>query len=85
MLTVDTKITSKRQITLPVSVMKRLHLSPGDSLTFLEKDGQVSVLPRKKFTIHDFHALKRAPVKIKATDKQIDQARELAWGRTLAS
>ena len=84
MLMADTKVTSKRQITLPVSVMKRLHLSPGDSVTFQEVGGHIEIVPRKKFTIHDFHALHRTPVKVKATDEQINKAREQAWVRELA-
>lgn len=34
------KITSKGQITLPISIRRKLYLKNGDKVAFIEKDGQ---------------------------------------------
>lgn len=86
MLMVDTKITSKRQITLPVSLMKKLHLGPGDSVTFQEVEGRIELKPRKKYTIRDYLSRKpRNLPSIKLSDEQINRLREQAWVREIKS
>ena len=74
------KITSKRQITLPIKVMHRLKIHAGDSIVFEEHEGHIEVKSvSNKFTIHDFINKRRGLNKIKLTDKQIRKAREEAW------
>jgi AbrB family looped-hinge helix DNA binding protein len=42
------KITSKRQITIPIRIMRKLRLNPGDRVAFDEKKGHVEIQPAKK-------------------------------------
>ena len=79
-MVIAAKISSKRQITVPLKVMVRLKLNPGDNLVFEEKDGRVEVKPRiEKFTIRDFINHHRWRVTKKLTDEQIRKARQEAW------
>ena len=79
-MVIAAKISSKRQITVPLKVMVRLKLSPGDQLVFEDKDGHVEVKPRmEKFTIRDFVNKHRGQTKIKLTDEEIRKARQEAW------
>lgn len=39
------RMTSKGQLTLPVSIRKKLGISTGDQLLFYERDGQVIIAP----------------------------------------
>ena len=74
------KITSKRQITLPVKVMQRLKIHPGDSIAFEEHGGHIQVKSvSNKFTIHDFIRKYHGVTKKKFTDEQIRTGREQAW------
>src|SRR5882724_2294674 len=74
------KITSKRQITLPIKVMSRLKLHPGDSIIFEENNGHVEVksIPTH-FTIHDFVKKYHGATNKKLSDTQIRQGRKQAW------
>ncbi|MBR1883935.1 MAG: AbrB/MazE/SpoVT family DNA-binding domain-containing protein [Clostridia bacterium] len=38
------KITSKGQITLPISIRRRLNLKDGDKVAFIEKDGNFIII-----------------------------------------
>ena len=38
------KITSKGQITLPISIRRSLKLNDGDKVAFIEKDGQFIII-----------------------------------------
>ena len=74
------KISSKRQITVPLKVMVRLKLNPGDQLVFEEKNGHMEVKPRtEKFTIRDFINNHRRLTTKKLTNKEIRKARAEAW------
>ena len=74
------KITSKRQITLPLKVMQRLRLHPGDRIIFEEKNGHVEINSQaEKFTIKDFLKKYRGITAKKLTDDQIRKAREESW------
>lgn len=74
------KISTKRQITIPLKVMLRLKLNPGDQLVFEEKDGHIEVKPQSgPFTIRDFVNNHRGKSAIKLTDADIRKAREDAW------
>ena len=75
------KITSKRQITIPVKVMSRLKLHPGDSLVFEEKNGHVEVKNiSEEFTIEDFVKKHHKIIHKKSSTEEIRKAREEFWG-----
>ncbi len=74
------KISSKRQITVPLKVMIRLKLTPGDLLVFEDKDGRVEVKPRtEQFTIRDFVTKQRGTATRRVTDEEIRKSRQNAW------
>jgi len=74
------KITSKRQITLPVKVMHRLKIHPGDSIAFEEHGEHIEVKNvSNNFTVHDFVRKYHDVTKKKYADKQIRNARQEAW------
>lgn len=80
MMVIAAKISVKRQITVPLKVMVRLKLNPGDHLVFEEKNGHVEVKPQvKKFTIRDFVNKQRGHTVKKLTDEEIRKARQEAW------
>ena len=75
------KITSKRQITLPVKVMHRLKIHPGDSIAFEEHSGHIEVksISKNNFTVDDFIRKYKDSTKKKFTEEQIREARKEAW------
>lgn len=75
----EAKITSKRQITLPVKVLHRLKLHPGDPVVFEEKDGHIELTSRATFTVDDLIKKYRNVSRKKATDEDIRKTREGAW------
>ena len=80
MLISTSKITSKRQITLPVKVMSRLKVHPGDSVVFEETNGHVEVKSiSDQFTVRDFIHKHRGITNKKLSDEQIKEARGQAW------
>jgi len=79
-MVIAAKISSKRQVTIPLKVMLHLKLNPGDHLVFEDKDGHVEVKPKVgKFTIRDFVNMHRPHAKKKLSDEEIHQARQEAW------
>jgi len=48
------KVTSKFQITIPMRIVKKLHLNPGDTLSFDENASEIKLVNREKiFTAND--------------------------------
>ncbi len=48
------KITAKRQITIPIRIMRKLGLHPGDNITFKEDKEHIEILPAaEKFSALD--------------------------------
>lgn len=41
-------LSPKRQVTLPKELCDRLHVRPGDQVEFLEHDGRITILKRRK-------------------------------------
>ncbi|MBF0571648.1 MAG: AbrB/MazE/SpoVT family DNA-binding domain-containing protein [Candidatus Omnitrophica bacterium] len=79
-MVIAAKISSKRQITVPLKLMVRLKLNPGDNLVFEEKNGHVEVKPRmERFTIRDFVNNHRGQGTKKLTDEEIRKARQETW------
>ena len=77
---IQSKITSKRQITIPIRIMRKLGLNPGDSIAFEEKDDHIEIASTtKKFSALEISQKFAHLKKKKASQKEIDQARVLAW------
>lgn len=74
------QISAKRQITIPLKVMIRLKLHPGDQIIFEEKNGHIEIKPpAEKFTLKHFLKKHRGHTTKKLTDEQIRAARQEAW------
>ncbi|MBF0532002.1 MAG: AbrB/MazE/SpoVT family DNA-binding domain-containing protein [Candidatus Omnitrophica bacterium] len=80
MVIAESQITAKRQITIPMTIMKKLHLHPGDGLSFDEKDGQIHVVPKKSSNINDLFLRFSPKTKIRLTEEQLRKARQEIWG-----
>ncbi|MFA7503717.1 MAG: AbrB/MazE/SpoVT family DNA-binding domain-containing protein [Burkholderiaceae bacterium] len=52
---VESKITSKGQISVPAAVRKRLDLGPGTRIEWVEKDGEIVVRRASRFTSQEIH------------------------------
>ena len=80
-MVIAAKISSKRQITIPLKVMVRLKLNPGDQLVFEEKNGHMEIKPKiDHFTVEDFIKKYAGKTKKRLTDEEIRIAREEFWG-----
>jgi len=47
------KITSKGQITLPITIRRKLNLKDGDKVAFIEKDGEYKIINPTKLAISE--------------------------------
>lgn len=76
----EAKISSKRQITLPIKIMKKLGLMPGDALAFDEQEGKLVIKPKAdKLSALDIpNHFSHLPKK-HATQADINRARERAY------
>ncbi|MCL2814205.1 MAG: AbrB/MazE/SpoVT family DNA-binding domain-containing protein [Oscillospiraceae bacterium] len=45
------KITTKGQITIPISIRRKLNLKDGDKVAFIEKDGEYKIVNPTKLAI----------------------------------
>lgn len=82
-MSIAAKISSKRQITVPLKVMVRLKLTPGDLLVFEDNDGRLEVKPQtEKFTIRDFGRKHRGTAARRVTDEEIRRSRKKAWSKS---
>ena len=45
------KITAKGQITLPITIRRKLNLKDGDKIAFIEKDGEYKIINPTKLAI----------------------------------
>ena len=54
---VRAKITSKGQVTLPVTIRRRYGLEPGDEIAFRLDQGGVRILPVKKRRLTEFRGV----------------------------
>ncbi|MFT5387131.1 MAG: AbrB family looped-hinge helix DNA binding protein [Candidatus Omnitrophota bacterium] len=80
MIVSEAKISSKRQITLPIKVMKKLGLGPGDSLAFDDKGEYFVICPKNEnISALDIHKKFSHLPKKKVSQTHIDKAREGAY------
>nr|MBV6629289.1 AbrB/MazE/SpoVT family DNA-binding domain-containing protein [Oceanococcus sp. HetDA_MAG_MS8] len=52
---VESKITSKGQISVPAAVRRHLALEPGARIEWVEKDGEIVVRRASRFTSQEIH------------------------------
>lgn len=55
MESVESKITSKGQISVPATVRRHLNLSPGARIEWLEREGEVVVRRASRFSSQEIH------------------------------
>lgn len=55
METVESKITSKGQVSVPAAVRRQLDLVPGAGIEWLERDGEVLVRRASRFSSEEIH------------------------------
>lgn len=80
MIKKSSKITSKGQVTIPMRVMKKLGISPGDAVLFDEQGSKVVLRPAsKEFSAIDLHKKYQYLNVRKLTVKDLNEAREKAW------
>lgn len=77
----ESKLTSKRQITLPIKVLRYIGLTPGDRVVFQERNGHIELATRSKFSVDELSTKYRNVSSRKATDEQINRARQESWGQ----
>jgi len=75
----ESKLTSKRQITLPIKVLRYIGLNPGDRVVFQERNGHIELAASSKFTIDDLSDKYRNVSSKKLTNEQINKIRQEAW------
>ncbi|HET7266490.1 MAG TPA: type II toxin-antitoxin system PrlF family antitoxin [Oleiagrimonas sp.] len=56
MESVESKITSKGQISVPAAVRRALGLTPGARIEWMERNGEVVVRRASRFSSQDIHA-----------------------------
>ncbi len=81
-------LTSKGQITVPVSVRERLGLKPGDRIDFvLDRDGRLSLEP-KRTGFETLRGILKHPkgraVTVRAMDRAVGDAVVSRWRRSTA-
>ena len=80
MMIAQAKVTAKGQITLPVRVIRRLGIHPGDKITFEEKEDHIEIQPAtKKFSALDLFGKYPELSTKKITTEDIHRIREEAW------
>ena len=74
------KITAKRQITVPIAVMRKLGLNPGDAIVFEENDGEFIVKAKaKKISAVDLHKKYGKLSQMKLTADDLKKAKQESW------
>lgn len=80
MVIAQAKITTKRQITLPIRIMHKLGIHAGDLIAFEEKGDHVEIQPKaKKFFALDLIGRYPELSVRKITQKDIHRIREQAF------
>ena len=78
------QITSKGQVTIPIQLMRKLGLNPGDFITFEYKKDTVGMTPvQKKMSALDLPKKYGKITSIKLSPSQLRKAREESWGARL--
>ena len=84
-MTVHSKITSKGQTTIPVSIRETLGIKPGDDVTYEVVDGEVKIRRRRSALEFAgiFHDPNRKPLSIEEMDAAIGEAITERYERSL--
>jgi antitoxin PrlF len=56
-MTIEAKVTSKGQVTLPVQLRERLGIAPGDHLVFVERGDGTFALKVRRGTLADLRGI----------------------------
>lgn len=73
---VESRITSKGQITVPAAVRERLELGPGTRIEWLEHEGEIVVRRASRFTSQEIHEAVFRTRKPAVSIEEMDQAIE---------
>jgi AbrB family looped-hinge helix DNA binding protein len=75
MKTVESRITSKGQVTLPAAVRRKLNVAPGARVEWVERDGEAVMRRSSRYSSQDIHVAvfgdKGQPVSVPAMDDGI--------------
>jgi AbrB family looped-hinge helix DNA binding protein len=82
--TLEAKVTSKGQVTLPLKLRDRLGIEPGDRVVFVEQADGTFALRVRSGTLADLRGLLAGKVE-PASDKQIKDWIDEARSRALSS
>ncbi len=78
---VQAKITSKRQVTIPIKIMRKLGLNPGDAIAFEDKKNHIEIIPMgTKFSALDLSKRFGNTTNVKLSSKELNKARKQSWG-----
>ena len=55
MASIESKITSQGQVSIPASIRRKLGLTPGSTVQWCERDGEVIVRRASKYSSLDIH------------------------------
>jgi len=79
MVTKEIKISSKNQITIPLAVLKKLGIGPGDSIQLNVDNGHAEILIPKKKQLSaldlgkEFVRYPKKPITLEQIDKAIEE------------
>lgn len=78
------RVTSKGQITIPKAVRKRLNLSEGDKVAFIEKDGNIVITKSSVIALREFLDSMSTEAQAKGITEEellndLEQIREEMW------
>ncbi len=54
-ISVDTRITSQGQVSVPAAIRRKLGVAPGSTLQWIERGDEVVVKKRGQYTFEDIH------------------------------
>lgn len=78
------RVTSKGQITIPKAIRKRLNLSEGDKVAFIEKDGNIVITKSSVIALREFLDSMSTEAQAKGITEEellndLEQIREEMW------
>ncbi|MHB8127209.1 MAG: AbrB/MazE/SpoVT family DNA-binding domain-containing protein [Desulfitobacteriaceae bacterium] len=78
------RVTSKGQITIPKAVRKRLNLTEGDKVAFIEKDGNIVITKSSVIALREFLDSMSTEAQAKEITEEellndLEQVREDMW------
>jgi antitoxin PrlF len=84
-MTIESKLTSKGQTTIPVEVRDYLKIGPGDRIQFVPMDGKIEIIPRNRLAAELFGRLQQFAIPDTTLDDYKASIEEAMAGETSAS